>query len=150
MKSLNITNRCSFDLVAKLVNLMDVDVNNKLSVNHVGTEELGIFYITYDDAPFYLVVDDVKGFIEENSGAKYLTASFFKKNSMYDRIWKKIANLCGVKSDFNKDYSVIMFESDDKINGMVNINTMTIIIKTVFKDGALYFPQVCLNYCLYQ
>ena len=42
-----------------------------------------------------------------------------------------------------------MFESSDDVRGMININSMTIIVKAVFKDGALYYPQVCLNYCAY-
>ena len=129
--------------------MIDVDVK-KLNINHVGSGKLGIFYIEYDNSPFYLVVDDVKGFIEENSGAKYLTVSFLNKNSMYDNMWKEIGKLCGVVSDFDKDYNVIMFESDDEVEGMININTMTIIVKCVFKDGVNYFPQVCLNYCQYE
>ena len=132
----------------KLVNLIYFDAK-KLGINKVGTEELGIYYVKYDDAPFYLVVDDVKEFIEENSGAKYLTVSFLNKDFMYDRVWKKIGRLCGVVNDFDKDYNVIMFESSDDVRGMININSMAIIVKAVFKDGALYYPQVYLNYCAY-
>ena len=119
-----------------------------MELNKVGTEELGIYYVKYDDAPFYLVVDDVKGFIEDSSGAKYLTVSFLSKDFMYDRVWKEIGGLCGVVNDFDKDYNVIMFESSDDVRGMININSMTIIAKVVFKDGALYYAQVCLNYCV--
>ena len=43
-----------------------------------------------------------------------------------------------------------MFESSDDVVGMINISTMTIIVKAVFMDGANYFPQVCLNYCKYE
>ena len=98
----------------------------------------------------YLVVDDARGFIEENSGAKYLTFSFRRKNYMYDNLWKEIGKLCGVVNDFDKDYNVIMFESDHDVSGMINISTMTIIVKAVFKDGANYFPQVCLSHCKYE
>ena len=72
-------------------------------MNRVGTEEPSIYYVKYDDAPFYLVVDDIKGFIEENSGAKYLTVNFLGKNFMYDSVWKEIGRLCGVVNDFDKD-----------------------------------------------
>ena len=58
---------------------------------------------------------------------------------------KKIGKLCGVVNDFDKDYNVIMFGSDDNVGGMINISTMTIIVKAVFKDGANYFPQVCFK-----
>ena len=56
---------------------------------------------------------------------------------------------CVELQEFDKDYNVIMFESDDEVRGMINIKAMTIIVKCVFKDGANYFPQVCLNYCSY-
>ena len=140
MKSLSIKNSGAYYLPVKLVNLIDVDVK-KLSINHVGSEELGIFYVEYDDAPIYLVVDDVKGYIEENSGAKYLTVSFMNKNSMYNRVWKEIGNLCGVVGDFDKDYNVIIFESGDEVRSMINISVMTIIVGADY--GANYFPQVC-------
>ena len=69
---------------------------------------------------------------------------------MYDNIWNKLKKLCNVnKNEFDKDYNVVMFESDDKINGKIMIDAMTIVIKSVFKDGANYFPQVGLDYCYY-
>ena len=76
MKSLSIKNNGAHYSPVKLVSLMDFDPK-KLGVNVVGTEELSIYYVKYDDAPFYLVVDDVEGFIEKNSGAKYLRVNLF-------------------------------------------------------------------------
>ena len=66
MKSLAIKNTNHYIPPVKLVILIDIDFN-KLSVNHVGTDELGIFYVEYNDAPLYLVCDNVIGFIEENN-----------------------------------------------------------------------------------
>ena len=130
MKSLAIKNTNNYIPSVKLVNLIDIDVN-KLSVNHVGTDELGIFYVEYNDAPLYLVCDNVIGFIEENDGEKYLTFTLMKNNKLYDNIWNQINKLCNVNKDFDKDINVIMFESDDKINGKIMIVTMI------------------LNYCFY-
>ena len=149
MKSLSIKNSGTYYPPVKLVNLMEFNPE-KLGINVVGSDELSIYYITYDNDPFYLVVDDVRGFIEENSGAKYVTYSFRNKNYVCDNLWKEIKKLCGVVNDFDKDYNVIMFESDDDVSGMINISSMTIIVKAIFKDGANYFPQVCLSYCKYE
>ena len=113
MKSMSIKNNSMYYPPVKLVNLIDFDVN-KLKVNAVGNEKLSIYYVAYDNAPFYLVVDDVRGFIEENSGAKHLTFSLKNgMNSVYDNLSKEIGKLCGVKNDFDKDYNVIMFELSD-------------------------------------
>ena len=72
MKSLSIKNTSTYYPPVKLVNLIDFNPG-KLKINVVGSDELCIYYVTYDNAPFYLVVDDARGFIENNSGAKYLT-----------------------------------------------------------------------------
>ena len=150
MKSLSIKNSGTYYPPVKLVNLIDFNPE-KLGINVVrGNEELSIYYVTYDNDPFYLVVFDVRGSIEENSAAKYLTFSLRGKNFMYDNLWKEIKRLCGVVNDFDKDYNVIMLESDDDVSGMINISTMTIAVQAVFKDGANYFPQVCLSYCKYE
>ena len=118
MKSLNIKNCSTYYPPVKLVNLMDFNPE-KLGIDVVETDELSIYYVTYDNYPFYLVVGDVRGFIEENGGAKYLTFSLRNKNFMYDNLWKEIKRLCGVVNDFDKDYNVIMFESSDDISGMI-------------------------------
>ena len=149
MKSLTIKNTNHYKPPVKLINLIDIDIN-KLSVNHVGTDELGIFYVEYNDAPLYLVCDNVIGFIEESEENKCLTFSLMKNNKLYNNIWNKLKELCnGNKDEFDKDINVVMFESDDKINGKCMIDTMTIVIKSVFKDGANYFPKIALNYCFY-
>ena len=73
-----------------------------------------------------------------------------KNNKLYNNIWNKLKELSNVnKDEFDKDINVVMFESDDKINGKIMIDTMTIVIKSVFKDGANYFPKITLNYCFY-
>ena len=62
MKPLIIKNNGAHYSPIKLVSLMDFNPN-KLSVSRVGTEEFSIYYVKYDDALFYLVVDDVEEFI---------------------------------------------------------------------------------------
>ena len=57
---------------------------------------------------------------------------------MYTRIWeeiKKVINEIAENKlgDYSKDYSVIMFDSDDvlPLNCMINIRSLTIIIRSV-------------------
>ena len=79
MKALNIKHNNPYLVPAKLVNLLDFNPK-KIDVNVLGNEELNIFYVKYDGSPLYLVIDDIRGFFEENSGAKYLTLVFLKEN----------------------------------------------------------------------
>ena len=76
---------------------------------------------------------------------------------MYRRVWeeiKKVINKVADNklSDYNKDYSVIKFDSNDVLptGFVINIHSLAIIIKSVFEDDNKFYPQIYLNYCLYE
>ena len=67
---------------------------------------------------------------------------------MYTRIWeeiKKVINKVADNklSDYNKDYSVIRFDSDDvlPLNSMINIRSLTIIIRYVLSKDNNFFRK---------
>ena len=63
MTSLDIKNRlCTY--FAKLVNILDFN-SKRLSIEEVGHSKTCIYYIHYDRDPFYLVIDDLKGYFEQ-------------------------------------------------------------------------------------
>ena len=46
---------------AKLNNILDINLD-KISVENIlSSNNLGIYYIKYDENVFYLVIDDIKG-----------------------------------------------------------------------------------------
>ena len=49
-----------------------------------------------------------------------------------------------------KNYDVISFDTDDilSLNSIINIYSMAIIIRSVFKDNKFY-PQIYLTDCMY-
>ena len=69
---------------------------------------------------------------------------------MYDSVWKGIIKVIdnGV-DDFSKDYGVIMFDSVDHVVGMINISSMTVIIRSVLCKDNCFYTQIHLNYCSY-
>ena len=164
MKPLNIKNNSSYLVPVKLINLLDFSAD-KLSIGTGGAEDLCIFYIYYDKQSLFLVVANLKGFIEdsrENDGKKYLTLEFLShyQKSMYlkvfDEIKKAIDNVVSSKNDdFAKDCSVIMFDdgdiniNDDGDISTIDIKSDTLIIRSVFKNDGCYYPHVTLNYCSY-
>ena len=94
--------------------------------------------IKYDKDPFYLVIDDLKGYFEQNDDNKFLTIIFTSKSQkmMYTTIWeeiKKVINEVDEFSNYDKNYDVISFDTDDilSLNSIINIYSMTIIIKSV-------------------
>ena len=71
-----------------------------------------------------------------------------------------MSTTCNKLDDYSKDYSVIMFESDGgraeceardvlSLNSMINICSLKIIIRSVFHSDNNFYPQIYLNYCLY-
>ena len=76
---------------------------------------------------------------------------------IYTKIWEEIKKLINEVdedfkfSDYNKDYGVISFETDDvlPLNSIVNIYSMTIVIRSVFKDDNQFYPQIYLSNCTY-
>ena len=71
MISLDIKNRL-FTLFAKVVNTFDFN-SKRLNIKKEISGEKCIYYINYNKNPFYLVIDDLKGYFEENNDNKYLT-----------------------------------------------------------------------------
>ena len=154
MISIDIKNR-SFTLFAKLVNIFEFN-SKGLSIEKTGSGETCICYIKYDKDPFYLVIDNLKGYFEQNDDNKYLTMIFTSKSQkmMYTRVWeeiKKVINEVDEFSNYDKNYNVISFDTDDilSLNSIINIYSMTIIIKSVFKDNNKFFPQIYLINCRY-
>ena len=88
--SLNIKNNNPY-LLAKLVDILDFNPK-KLNIQKKGTDEIGIYYTNYDKNPFYLGIDDLKGYLEKNDDNKCLTIIFASKSQkmMYTRIWEEI------------------------------------------------------------
>ena len=54
-------------------------------------------------------------------------------------------------SNYDKNYDVISFDNDDilSLNSIINIYSMTIIIKSAFKDNNKFYPQIYLTNCRY-
>ena len=76
---------------AKLNNILDINLD-KISVENIlSSNDLGIYYIKYDENVFYLVIDDIKGYFKTNGdGINYSTIIF--DNEKYEKIFKSIWN----------------------------------------------------------
>ena len=148
---------------AKIVNIWNFDPK-KLEINKEGSEEIGIYYISYGDdvGPFYLIIYDVCGYFECNDESKYLNLVFCTEyedvmHLKYIEIWEEIKNsinkLAHSKyNDFNKDCKVIRFDSDDvlPLDKTVEIKSLTLVIRSVLERDGGYYPQFFLDDCLYE
>ena len=85
-----------FTYSAQLVNILDVNPK-KLSTEKVcaiNDDLERIYYVKYDGDPFYLVIDDLKGYFKYSKEKKLkFIIDDQKKRKIYDQIWDKIKEL---------------------------------------------------------
>ena len=141
--SLNIENSITTGR-ARLINILDYDykkisiIKNKKNKTHV----------YYDRLPFYLVIDNLKGFfvkygdkynvVGRTKNDQYLTLIFTSEyqKMMYTKILEQI------NKDLNKNYTKIKFESSDvlPLNILMNIHTIVFIVR---------YQRIYINTCWY-
>ena len=75
---------------------------------------------------------------------------------IYTKIWEEVKKLINEVddnefSDYDKDYGVISFDIDDvlPLNSIINIYSMTLVIRSVFKENNKFYPQIHLSNCFY-
>ena len=151
-----------FTYHTRLVNILDFNPE-KLSIEkvyHINDELERIYYIKYGEYPFYLVMDDLKGYFKYSKEKKLkFIIEDQRKRKIYNQIWDKIKELInsidGVDfrfSDYSRDCNVIRFDTDDTLplDAMVSVYSMTIVIRSVYKTCLdRFYPQIYLKSCIY-
>ena len=146
-----------FTYHARFVNILDFN-SEKLSIEKVcaiNDNLERIYYVKCDKDPFYLVIDDLKGYFKcsKEKDTTELTSlecrkelEFIiedqRKRKIYNQIWVKIKELInsidGVNfrfSDYSRDRNVIRFDTDDNLPlyTMISVYSITIVIRSVYK-----------------
>ena len=161
-----------FTYRAQLVNILDFNPK-KLSIEKVcaiNDEQEHIYYIKYEGDPFYLVINDLKGYFkyskekntteltaERNSLRHRKELEFIledqKQAKIYNQIWNKIKELINsVDGIRDRDHGIIIFDTDDTLplEDIVSIYSITIIIRSVHRDYYnRFYPQIHLENCIY-
>ena len=161
-----------FTYRARLVNILGFNPK-KLSIEKVcaiDDEQEHIYYIKYGGDPFYLVINDLKGYFKYSKEKNTTELSSLerrkelefiiedqKQAKIYNQIWNKIKELInsvdGVNfgfSDYFRDHGIIIFDTDDTLplEDIVSIYSITIIIESVYRDR--FYPQTHLENCIYK
>ena len=148
----------------QLVNIFDFNPK-KISIKKVtdsfSNDPEYIYYAKYNKDPFYLVIDDLKGYFRYYKGKKEL--EFIMEDQVqakiYNQIWDKIKelinNVDGVNfkfSDYFKNRGIIRFDTDDTLplDSMINVYSITIFIKSIYRTNYnRFYPQIHLANCKY-
>ena len=94
--------------------------------------------------------------MDEKSGVKYLKIDkgdvLNKWNQVLNGIKYHIEKMSSEKVNFNSDFDKIRFVTDDLLHlgKLIYFPTLTILIRCVFKQGDIFYPQVYLDDALYQ
>ena len=128
-------------------------------------------YIKYGGDPFYLVINDLKGYFKYSKEKNTTESSEHRKKlefiiedqkqaKIYNQIWNKIKKLInsvdGVNfglSDYFRDHGTIIFDTDDTLplEDIESIYSITIIIRSVYRDYYdRFYPQIHLENCIYK
>ena len=127
-----------------------------ININYIGyitIKKIDDYESIYSVNSLYLRVNHASGYIKEKNGNKYLIfddSADEKKELLkkYKDVWNglknKIKEINVVKSDYEKDYMKIKFNSDDNLplNKPLKLHAMTIIIRSVFEENGKFYPQV--------
>ena len=152
-----------FTFHARLDNILDFNPR-KLGIEKVcviNDEIERIYYVKYDEDPFYLVIDDLKGFFKYSKEKNTTELSSLehgkelefiiedqRQAKIYNQIWNKIKELInsvdGVNfgfSDYFRDHGIVIFDTDDTLpsDDIVSIYSITIIIRSVYRDYYDYY-----------
>ena len=123
-----------------------------------------IYYVKYDKDPFYLIIDDLKGYFKYSKEKDMKKLKFIiedqKQAKIYNQIWNKIKELINNVDDVNfgfsdyfRDHVVIRFDTDDTLplDAMVSIYSRKIVIRSVYRDYYdRFYPQIHLANCIYK
>ena len=144
-----------------MVNILDFDPE-KLSIEKVCAinDELEYtYYDKYNNGPFYLVIDNLKGYSKEKNRELEFIIEDLEQAKIYNQLWNKIKklinNVDGVNfkfSDYFRDHGIVTLDTNDNLplDSIVSIRSITIIIRSVYRDYYdRFYPQIHLASCIY-
>ena len=171
VKQLVLKNRSCY-FFSNLVLLKDFDLK-RLKLLKYDCGDRYVYHIDYVKGernvnPFYLIVPEVIGYVDEYEGRKYFNFALTEVNedvlnehaSMWDGIMKEVKRIKNVVSiKFGRDCHKIKVASvrseDDSNNAnlpldkLIKFNAMTISNRLLVDKDDKYYPEVYLEECLY-
>ena len=136
----------------------------KKVTGNINDDKEYIYYVKYDNNPFYLVIDNFKSYFKHCKEKDRNELEFIiedqKQAKIYNRVWNKIKKLIndidGVNfgfSDYFRDHGIIRFDTDDNLplDDIVNDYSMTVFIKSIYRTYYdRFYTQIYLINCIYK
>ena len=137
MVSINIKDPLFTSNYGQLVNIFDFNPK-KLSIKKV-TDAVSddpeyIYKVKYDKDPFYLVINDLKGYFRYYKEKDKKELEFIMEDQRQEKNYNQIWDKTNFEfSDYFRNHGFIRFDTDDTLplDAMVNVYSMTIFIKFI-------------------
>ena len=111
--------------------------------------------------PLYLMIDEIIDHFEEKNEIKYLILDDVNENKEVSKKHKEVSEGVkkaietvngGEKIEYGKDFRKIAFESNNylPLNKPIKLLLLTIIIRSVFSEDGIFYPQLFLDDALYE
>ena len=121
------------------------------SLDHIRIDSKNPLYLTFNNEDEYIIA--------RSNGGKYLIFASTDKNKevikKYIKLWNKTKNQIktingGKPIEYKKDFLEIRFESYDDLplGKILNILSLVIVTRSVFREDNKYYPQVYLYVCM--
>ena len=144
---------------------------SKINVDRKSFNDIDIYYLDYEYKkkitksneinsvnPLYLRIKDMKSQVKKDKGDNVWYLIIFGDTNIsrkFVNIWKsiraKIEENTGGIVQYDKDYMKIKFASSDNLptDNIVNMDSVTIIIRSVSVQNGKFYPQLFLDDALY-
>ena len=135
--------------------------NDIINIEEFDSNLPKIYRAIYGVDPLYLIIGKVDGQIEKENQNKYLVydSTDEKKEVLkkHTELWDEIKNEIetindGKEGEGGKDFMKIKFDTDDNLplNMPLKLHLLIIIVRCVFGEDGEFYPQLCLDECLYE
>ena len=168
IESLKIKTRTNYNW-DDVVYINDFDSNLLEVIKRESRIGANIYYIGYVLNPncdyntinsLYFIINRLIGYVEKIEGSydKYLVVTKSMHNRKiihsFDTIWSHIEHKIN-PNNFNnnnlKDYDKLSFNSDIDLptDTLIEFRSLVINVSCVIEKGGKYYPEICLDECLY-
>ena len=112
-----------------------------------------VYEVRYDDGGFYLVIDDIKGYlnVDDNVGSVLNMILTDDQKNKYHQVWKEIfKNVNNGNGELMLHEKIRLIDSNFPIEKIFKIHSITIVIKLLIEKDNKFYLELALNRCLFE
>ena len=139
---------------AKIINLLDfkpekLSIDTEINTNN----DIKVHQIRYENGGFYLTIDNIKGYfnISNNISMLHMIFSNNDQRNKYHQVWNEIFKVINNENvELKMHERIRLFDSNLPIEKIINIPSITIVIKSLIEKDNKLSLELSLNHCLYE